>query len=370
MPEIIETGLADVLGELPEITQWQPSKLKNSKIDILICCAGFEDRARAILSDVKDLEIQNSFVVVYPTNLEDNLALTEFREHKSIKKCVEINYDRDSFLVMIRDMLRELEQLDTPRIVIDLSGMASYIIYRVLSVVFDLFPQGELGIYYSEADQYFPLQSEWEDFFNSLSNPEDNLAVIDSYEKIYFQSIGVDVTYESDIAPGQNPDPLTTQIVAIPSFSLQRMKSMLAYAENQYGVYPKNVRWFLGQPPDQQKNGWRSDALAALYNVKDNGIAVSTLNYIRTLQELDCLWEETHIESHTVIANLGSKMQHLATFLYLQMHPECGLLISEPESFKASAYSSGCGSKWWLDFGNIGLLKTLLNSRGKLKFKW
>ena len=62
------------------------------------------------------------------------------------------------------------------------------------------------------------------------------------YEKTHFQSKGVEFTYESDVFPGQNVGPLATEVVAVPSFSLLRMKAMLAYAELNYSVPNGNVR--------------------------------------------------------------------------------------------------------------------------------
>ena len=177
-----------------------------------------------------------------------------------------------------------------------------------------------------------PARSEWEAFFNNVPAPRDNLSIAEQYEQRHFQSRGVDVTYESDVFPGQNVGPLATEVVAIPSFSLQRMKSMLIHVESQYSVRDEDVRWFLGQPPDRVRNGWRYDALAALYNVRDRGFGVSTRDYKDILQRLDRRWEQIHTERHLTIATLGSKMQHLGCFLFLVMHPECGLLLCEPRN--------------------------------------
>src|SRR3712207_8526259 len=45
-------------------------------------------------------------------------------------------------------------------------------------------------------------------------------------------------------------------------------------------------------------------------------------------------------------STLGSKMQHLGTFLFLQMHPEVGLVLSEPNDFVAGRFSQGIGQVW------------------------
>ena len=116
--------------------------------------------------------------------------------------------------------------------------------------------------------------------------------------------------------PGKNVGPLATEVIAIPSFSLQRMKSMLCHVESQYSVQDQDVRWFLGQPPDRVRNGWRYDAMAALYNVRDGGIGVSTRDYKDVLQRLDRGLDEIDTQRHLIIATLGSKMQHLGCFFF------------------------------------------------------
>ena len=228
----------------------------------------------------------------------------------------------------------------------------------------------ELAIYYAEAHHYAPTREEWDSFYRSVPEPRDNLAITESYEQNHFQSLGIEDTYESDVFPGFNAGPLATQVVAFPSFSLQRMKSMLAFAESHYNVRPHGIRWFLGQPPDRVRNGWRFDALTALYNVGGAGAAVSTRDYRDTFLRLDNMWADTYTNRHLVLAPLGSKMQHLGSFLFLKMHRECGLLLCEPREFIASKYSQHVGPRWWLDFGRIDTLHQLVDSRCDLRFHW
>jgi hypothetical protein len=371
MPEILQVTMGDILRELPEPVPWDPSVLGDGGIQMLVCCAGFEDRSRAILDDIRDIPVGLVNLVVYPANAEENRAsLEDFRSGVQTSRREEVGYDRAQFLKSCRELFTQLSDKEGVRVVIDVSGMASYVAYRVLAAVYEALPNAELGIYYAEAKDYSPSRREWMEFYDNVPDPSNSLTMAEHYEKTHFQSIGVDETYGSDVFPGRNVDPLATEVIAIPSFSLQRMKSMLAYAESQYSVPQGNIRWFLGQPPDRKKNGWRYEALAALYNVRNAGVAVSTLNYREILQRLDDVWEEHHTTRHFVIANMGSKMQHLGAFLFLRMHPECGLLLCEPERFIASRYSAGVGSKWWVDFGRVSDIDRHLASRGELRFNW
>jgi hypothetical protein len=370
MVEIAEINSAEILSRLPEIVPWDASLLDDG-INVLICCAGFEDRATAILADLAGVPIRNGIVVLYSTNPADNVnALERFRHVTNWEIRTEFPYDRATFTSMLRQHLKQWRDEPAVRVVIDLSGMSSYLIYRVLSAVWEELPAARLGVYYAEAQEYAPTRQEWNVFFDSIPLPQDNLAMAEAYQQNHFQSIGIDITYESEVFPGKNVGPQATEVVAIPSFSLQRMKAMLAFAEGQYNVRTSNVRWFLGHPPDRVRNGWRLEALAQLYNVTSDAVGVSTRDYRDALLRLDMLWEELLTERHLVLAPLGSKMQHLACFLFLKMHSECGLLLCEPDRFLAEKYSQRIGPRWWLDFGEIQKLQLVLRDRGKLKCHW
>ncbi len=371
MPEITQFDIAHVMHNLPELVPWNPALVSPGHIDVLICCAGFEDRATAIVNDVIEISIDQVAIVVYATNTEDNApALDKLRQISARSEHKELPYDRHNFFACVRKCLELWKDRDGVRVVIDLSGMASFVAYRVLKAVWDELPSARLGIYYAEASGYSPTRDEWAEFYENVTNPHNNLAMAESYEETHFQSKGVDDAYESEVFPGLNTGSLHTEVLAIPSFSLLRMKAMLTHVDSLYGVSKENVQWFLGQPPDIMKNGWRFDALAKLYNVQQHGVAVSTRDYREVFQKLSALWEELHIERHLVIASVASKMQHLGTFLFLTMHPECGLLLCEPQEFIAEKFSDGVGSKWWLDFGTISELDQVLRSHGELRFHW
>lgn len=368
MAEIATTEVDEILGSLPEIVPWSDALLANSETDLLLCCAGFEERSTA---SVRDLVCGTIGVIYYSTNAVDNSkSIAEFQKLGSSTPLLEIGYERSSFVSALRTALLQFKNRTSLRVTVDVSGMASFVFYRVLATIFDELPQAELGIYYAEALDYAPTHQEWESFFNNVPAPRDNLSIAERYEESHFQSRGVDVTYESDVFPGENVGPLGTEVIAIPSFSLQRMKSMLCHVESQYSVQDEDVRWFFGQPPDRVRNGWRYDALAALYNVRERGIGVSTRDYKDILQRLDRRWEEIHTKRHLIIATLGSKMQHLGCFLFLRMHPECGLLLCEPREFIADRYSTGIGPRWWLELGRVQWIRALLATRGELRFQW
>lgn len=370
MPEIITVEAIDVLGKLPEIVPWTSTLIGGDSIDLLVCCAGFEDRSAAIVSNLQSCHVRTAFVIVYPTNSPENRRAVEaFQALGPSTERIELPYARGNFAHRLRTELARWQGREV-HVVVDLSAMASYVIYRVLWALWEQLPQARLSIYYAEAEDYRPTRAEWDAYFGSVPDPDDNLSMAERYEQSHFQTRGIEATYESDTFPGVNVGPLATELIAIPSFSRDRMMSLLAFAESRYNVRESSVRWFLGQPPDRLRNGWRFQALANLYNVRHEGIGVSTRDYREVFQRLDLQWEELRTERHLVIANLGSKMQHLGTFLFLAMHRECGLLLCEPREFIAERYSAGIGPRWWLDFGAISEMRRVLESRGTLEFVW
>ena len=371
MAELATIEIGEILGKLPEIVPFNIELLGDEPLDLLICCAGFESRSTAIVKNMKEAVIGNIIVIVYATNDEDNSnAINDFRTLNTLNDFKLIKYERSTFVENLRAALFPYRTYEHPHIAVDLSGMASFVFYRVFSTLFEDLPHGELGAYYSEALSYAPSREDWDNFFNNVPDPKDSLSIAEKYEQSNFQSKGVDVTYESDVFPGKNVGPVATEVIAIPNFSLQRMKSMLCHVESQYSVQDKDVRWYLGVPPDRFRNSWRYNALAALYNVQERGVGISTRDYKDIFQRLDRHWEESFANRHLIIATLGSKMQHVGCFLFLKTHPECGLLLCEPQEFIADQYSMGIGPIWWLNFGKIQEVHDLIASRGKLKFLW
>ena len=289
------------------------------------------------MRDLNGNNIEMLGLILYSTNAADNAkAIAEFQKLNCTEGRVEIPYKRDAFVSILRSAFTKFQDRTPLRVAVDLSGMASFVVYRVLATLFNELPRAELGIYYAEAMDYSPTREEWETFFKGVPAPQDNLSIAEKYEQSHFQSRGVDFTYESDVFPGQNVGPLATEVVAIPSFSLQRMKSMLCH-DKVHGTMSRTMMcdgsWV--NLRSACATGWRYDALAALYNVREHGVAVSTRDYKDIMQRLDRRWDEIHADRHLIIATLGSKMQQLGCFLFLTMHPECGLLLCEPKEFIA-----------------------------------
>lgn len=385
MPIIQQVDVDEIIAGLPELEPLDENHLScPDRRAILFAAAGFEDRARTLIEQFPASIWRDVVLVRYPTNEADNEpTLLAFRELPISGERIELLYNRGTLWQQLNAALDRYGDGAGCDAIVDVSGMSSYVMYPVLAAIIQQLPQASLGIVYIEADEYHPRKDTWETFRASISDPSNSLEVAERYQQSgRFESQGPSAVYGSQLFPGVNVDALATQLVAIPSFSLERMKEMSAYAEDQYNVARDEIRWVFGKPPDRQKNGWRLDAQVELYCAQDDqrSVAVSTRHYTDLVRLLDEFWEETSMERqepnverrerHIVIATVGSKMQHLGTFMFLCMHPEVGLVLSEPKEFIAKQYSDGSGPRWWLNLGRVEDLNTLLRSRGQLRFQW
>lgn len=377
MPIIHQVSVDEIIARLPELEPLEETHLNGSGCKvILFAAAGFEDRARALIEQFPPSVWDDLLLVCYPTNEADNESTRRAYRHLDITgERTELLYDKGTLWQQLDDALTKYNDGNGCAAVVDVSGMSSYVLYPLLESIRQKLPRALLGIIYFEADEYHPRKEAWTAFRSSIIDLSNSLEIAERYQQSgKFESEGPTTVYGSQLYPGINVDGLATQLVAIPSFSLERMKEMVAHAEDQYNAARDEVRWVFGNPPDRQKNGWRLDAQIELYCAQDDqrSVAVSTRNYTDLVRVLDELWEETtgQRERHMVIATVGSKMQHVGTFIFLCMHPEVGIILSEPKEFIAKQYSNGCGPGWWLNLGPVETFSALLRSRGTLRFQW
>jgi len=247
--------------------------------------------------------------------------------------------------------------------------MASFVMYPVLRAVVDALPERHLTIGYSEALKYYPERTEWESFGKTLSG-KDIVGRAELFDNQYFQSTGAEQVYEAMSFVGKNPSEFPGKLVIIPNFSFHRVFNMWEYAMDSLNVDRTDVQWIIREPPNKEENGWRADAVYKLCNQPKNCDYCCTLNYKDVFAKLQAVWEENYSTRSLYIATLGSKAQHLGTLLFLLMHPDVSLLLSEPTSFVAERFSEGVGNLRQLSFGSIETLARALQGWNRLDFVW
>lgn len=230
MASIIQKPFDQLLGGLPVWEEFQSS----AEQEVLIAAAGFEDRTVSIcerwLANCKDFP--RAVLIIYKTNPVDNQHnLERFRELLLSRRAVveEVEYDQRTISAKIAKALGRFS--DTPQLLVDISSMASFVLYPLLRAIFDAVPESRLGIGYAEAAYYFPEEDEWNSFWKTLSD-KDIVGRAELFEKQYFQSKGAERIYEALNFVGRNPSELPGKLVMIPNFSFHRIFNMREY--NRY----------------------------------------------------------------------------------------------------------------------------------------
>jgi len=157
-------------------------------------------------------------------------------------------------------------------------------------------------------------------------------------------------------------------LVAVPNFSAKRMNAIVQIDKEQNKTAYGNIIWIIGEPP-AKKNAWRIEATRRTNNIFNAKFRiVSTIEYQKMILELEDIWANNKYNYHMTIGSLGSKMQHLGTFIFLTLHQEVGLWLAEPKEFNANRFSIGYGPLWQLSFGKTNTLRKILERYST--FKW
>ena len=368
MPTIRDTRLEDVLGCLES---WKPYSPTDSA-EIFIAAIGFEERASACFVQwCKSRKRLGGRVLLvqYVINLDDNAVQQTRFTLAAAEAGIQIVLIRYDHLSLYGEAIHFLSKTDKcSGILFDLSAMASFVFYPLMCAVANAAPSVRLEVCYAEATDYFPQESEWK-AFNQKFKELDLVERARLFDDHTFQSHGVETVFESPNFPGRNENQPTT-LVVIPNFSVERVRRMLSYASDTYSVNREASEWIIGIPPNREKNGWRHEALLELFENPSRKHDVCTFDFKEIILTLQQIWEANNESGSMVVAGLGSKAQHLGVFMFLKMHPDVGLILSEPKQFKASQYSSGVGKAWQLSIGRTDHLMEELQAWNKIVFSW
>jgi hypothetical protein len=368
MPNINSRGIGSIVAALPN---WSYDDNSVRTADVFVAAVGFEDRMPILLerwclgAESKRLCI----LIRYATNISDNSVNWEkcrrILELAQIKMA-EVQYDQRTLAVKIGERLGEAG-CETG-VCVDISAMASFVFFPVFHSLLTVLANRRLWVGYVEAEDYFPAKADWDSYEKSIE-AKDLAERADFFETNNFQSKGAEAIYECVYFVGRNPDQLPVKLILVPSFSFSRIFYMRGYAERSYAISYSDTEWVIGRPPNQEKNGWRAEAVYALCKPKRCSYCC-TLEYKDILHRLHALWEESYLEKAMCIATMGSKAQHVGTLIFLLMHPEVSLLLSEPKEFIAKRFSVGFGTPRFLDFGKVADLKKLIREWNWLDFEW
>lgn len=366
--EIHKRDLPDILKDLPEIERFNSLQ----EWDAIVCALGFEDRSHAIVDEIAANGIRRGatlLLIRYPTNDNDNRESERFFLYaaRQMAGLQEIRYSRHDHSTLMAHALQSGLLKQGSRVLFDISSCSSYVFYPTIKELLNC--DISLTIGYSEAKTYYPTKDEWSKIASNAKS--ENSLFVQSFENAGFQSLGVDDIYSYPLFSEMNPGNRPGVLVAVPNFSVLRMNAIRTRDRETNNTPFEKVHWLIGVPPGRQ-NKWRMDAIKATNNL-DNALAgrithVSTYQYKEMLKTLEAVWLDNCHSSYISVGPLGSKMQHVGTFLFLYLHQDVGLWLAEPKEFRASRFSKGCGPTWQLEIGSTKALREKLN--GYMTFAW
>lgn len=360
--------ISDILSGLPEI---KPLAAPTT-CDLFVTTLGFEDRSPYLVNQFSTAGCLNNSTLIlieYPTNPADNEKNREsfLLAAQSAKKFQVLKYSKSTFVAQLHGVLARCNERSLRSVVFDMSTCSSYVFYPTITALMDL--GVELTLLYAEAAVYFPSQDQWQAVANEASLEQTFFC--ESFENANFQSVGVEDVYGSPLFAEMNPGNRPSAFVAVPNFNAARMNALITRDQELNKTSGDNTFWIIGAPPNP-KNKWRIEAVRQtnnLMHVKPSNISfTSTLNYKEMLKELEEIWINTKYNYHLTVGTLGSKMQHVGTYLFMCLHKDVGLLLTEPTLFQSESYSTGVGDTWQLAFGHTTKVKELLSRY--MTFEW
>lgn len=369
MPTIREYNIDDLIASLGDWRDYSATPVA----DLFIGAIGFEDRSSICFSkwcSAASGRKRHALLVCYPFNAKENeLQAERFREsaREAGVDPILIPYENLTIFGEVLRHVRENTRLE--HVMLDISSMASFAFYPVMSAVLEGATGACLSVCYTEAEEYFPSNEEWSQF-QAKAAGLDMLERARLFDESHFQSRGVESVFEALNFTGRNIDNLPSKLIVVPNFSFERVNRMIDHAVSRYHIERGTLEWIIGMPPDQARNGWRYDALWEMYSKPNSKRDASTLNYKEMISTLHDIWWESFQSQSLVIATVGSKAQHLGTLLFLLMHSDVGLVLAEPREFTASRYSAKAGRCWSLDFGKVCGLVSKLKQWNRLSFDW
>lgn len=293
--------------------------------DCLVLCAGFEDRAMAVLENA--LLRPSGFkvmIIVYEPFIDAN-RLPDIRALcvKADVKTSEITYDRTNPAGFGSVFVQQLADCKG-RVFVDISAMSRLLIVQNLVALRER-PGGfaDCIVAYAEAATYPPNKEEVEKAIRrSETDPLSLLLLLSSG---VFDVTVVPELSSTAIAASQ------TRLVAFPSFSPEQLTAL----KNE--LAPSRCTFIHGVPP-RAENKWRTETIARINRTdlaSPESVKTSTLDYRETLDFLLRLYGEHSERERLLVSPTGSKMQAVAVGLFRAVQDDVQIVYPTPKEFRA-----------------------------------
>lgn len=326
--------------------------------DVLVVCAGFEERAIGILRAATQQDSGFKVLIIeYLPPYSDNRIDEILRICQESKLEYErLIYDRKNPAGFGETLVQRFSDMEQ-RVFLDISGMSRLLIVQTL-VALRISGRNleQCFIVYSEAKIYPPTQ---EDVAKAIreSNQDPMFAAL-------FLSSGV---FEVTIVPELSAASLganQSRLVFFPSFNTDQLTAL------RQELQPSRYAYIHGIPPTKE-NKWRTEAIINLNHIgtakskinsdvkqtceanvgsqaggskREEHFETSTLDYRETLECLCKIYTNHGMRDRLLISPTGSKMQAVAVALFRAFVEDVQIVYPTPRVFTDSKnYTTGIG---------------------------
>lgn len=314
--------------------------------DIVIICAGFEDRTKKILEQIIERKIQGLtiLVVLYEPTVIENKSneLIDLCNKENIKTKV-FTYDRNNPSGAGIKILNDISD-HKGNLWVDISGMSRLLIVQLIDRLKEKETSfSSIKILYCEAEEYPPTQTQVSKALKKREAGHSDLSM--------FLSSGV---FDVSIVPELSSISLQGQpirMIVFPTFSYDQLLALRTI------IQPSYTTIINGAPPSDDKH-WRLEAIHKLNEidkiVHKEEHTVSTLDYRETCQLLTKMYAQYGTMEKLVIAPIGSKMQTVGLSLIRLHLNDIQIVYPTPRSFiNPEAYTRGVKTIYSLDISDF-----------------
>lgn len=307
----------------------------------LLVAEGFEKRSLGVLQRLakRDVDLEGIVIGRYVGDRELNRQyrpkFEELAEVVAPGKWSAVENRNDGAWVQ-----EGLDALDCDEVILDISGISNRGLFQAL----DAAAESPRSVYvgYSEAKEYWPKKSDWQQLKKGLADYESLADLVDSKPWLFGLEHKVETIpgHEGYDAAGAG-----RALVGFLPFKCARLAAILG--EEDYSEF-----LFIAGSPHLKKNGWRLKAQEEINEPATKGrvpITMGTFGYRSALDELakQLLSEESLLWKYDVhMAILGSKLQTVACWVFSRIVRSITVVTSVPARYYKDAFSEGIGESW------------------------
>lgn len=326
-------------GEIP-FEKWLGTQ---QKCPGLITVEGFEERSFGVLKrfSMENVHLPGVVIARYE-NSEDMNVLFRPQFEKLARSVSEA---RVSTVYINKEgswVEKAMQLLGVGEVIIDITGLSKRLLFGVLDYAVESDKQVLIG--YSEAGEYWPKLSDWEQVFAEFAEQDiENLSkVFDEKPWLYSYENRVELISKHE---GYDVAGNKRALIGFLTFKCARLAAILM--KEDYSKYK-----FIAGIPRLRKNKWRCDVQKKV-NATIIGhwpiIELSTFGYRQTILKMSSLLfsEDRLLEEFNVcMAPLGSKLQTIGCWAISHICKSITVVTSIPAGYFTKAFSNGVGESW------------------------